>query len=104
MHFICHADDIKEGASKGFIVNGMAIFGVKQNGSLFFYKNRCPHLGAEMEWMDDEFLNESRELIRCQFHGALFKIENGECVSGPCAGDKLTKLEVLVDDSAVYYA
>jgi len=102
MHIICHIDDIQEGSSRGFNVNGIAIFGVKKEGHLYFYKNQCPHLGAEMEWMNNEFLDEHGQRIRCQFHGALFKIESGDCISGPCKGDSLAAIETIVRDSVIY--
>ena len=103
MHFICRNDDIEEGKSKGFTVNGVAVFGVRKNGLLHFYRNRCPHLGAEMEWMDDEFLDESGEHIRCQFHGALFTIVDGHCIAGPCKGDALTAITTREENNAIYW-
>jgi len=34
----------------------------------------------------------SASLIQCATHGALFLIESGECIAGPCAGQSLTAL------------
>jgi nitrite reductase/ring-hydroxylating ferredoxin subunit len=36
-------------------------------------------------------------LILCAMHGALFEIETGVCVSGPCAGLGLRTLPVRVE-------
>ncbi|MNT92136.1 hypothetical protein D3C72_2333610 [compost metagenome] len=45
-----------------------------------------------MEWLPDQFLDSSGSLIQCATHGALFLIESGECVAGPCAGESLLPL------------
>ena len=102
MHFICHRDDIEEGTAKGFVVADIAIFAVKKEGKLYFYRNQCPHLDAEMELMDDEFLNDTGDLIRCQYHGALFEIDNGQCISGPCTGDVLQAVDTVLHDHRIY--
>lgn len=103
MHFICNIDDIEEGTSKGFNLNGNSVFGVKKHGRLYFYKNSCPHLGAELEWMDNEFLTPDGNNIRCQFHGALFEISDGQCVSGPCKGDYLQPLVITLKNDSAFW-
>ncbi len=61
-------------------------FAVRRDGIAYFYINRCPHRGIPLEWQPDKFLDQSASLIQCATHGALFLIESGECVAGPCAG------------------
>ena len=89
---IFHVDDIDEASSKGFDLNGTILFAVKKDGELFIYKNSCPHLGIELEWQEDQFLDSDAALIQCSTHGALFIIESGECVAGPCLGQALQKI------------
>lgn len=101
---LCNIKDIPEGESKGFTLNGQSIFGVKKQGVIYVYKNQCPHLGVEMEWQDDVFLNPDNSLIQCSMHGALFIIEDGSCISGPCAGGQLTVIESSIFNEAVYIA
>ena len=50
----------------------------------------------------DQFLDPSNSLIQCATHGALFLIENGECVAGPCAGQSLTAIECREDTQGVW--
>jgi len=45
---------------------------------------------SSLGWQPDRFLDDSASLIQCATHGALFLIENGECIAGPCAGQSLT--------------
>lgn len=96
---LCNLDDIEEGASKGFTVDEQALFVVKQNGSCYAYENTCPHLGVELEWTEDEFLDPDGALIQCHLHGALFNIEDGACISGPCQGDSLKPVTVIIENS-----
>ena len=102
MKKLCLFDDVAEGQSKGFIIDGQAYFAVKKDNQFFTYINMCPHLGVPLEWQEDQFLDADGDLIQCSTHGALFIIESGECVSGPCQGDYLTPTKVQVVGDTVY--
>lgn len=94
--------DVPEDNSKGFSVNSdLSIFAVKRDGMLYVYQNRCPHLGIELEWQEDKFLDSEDALIQCCTHGALFIIETGECIAGPCVGDSLNQLPIHIDGDTV---
>lgn len=86
---LCHIDDINDNQSKGFKVEGHEIFAVKKYGDIHLYKNSCPHLGIQLEISPDQFLDSSHSLIMCAMHGALFRIEDGVCISGPCLEQSL---------------
>ena len=101
-HRICHVDDIEEGKSRGFEVNDQSLFLVKYNGALYCYSNTCPHLGVELEWMEDQFLDPDGKLIQCHLHGALFTIEDGSCIAGPCTGDSLESLPIDIREGSVF--
>ena len=90
---LCKTDEIEEGSSKGFEVNGTFLFAVKRDDQLHLYYNRCPHLGIPLEWEEHRFLDEDGALIRCSTHGALFEINNGQCLVGPCTGKALYAVE-----------
>lgn len=89
MHFLCYEHEIKNGASKGFEIDQKKLFAVKKNHQLFLYANKCPHVGLPLNWQEDKFLDFDGELILCSSHGALFTIQNGQCVAGPCVGKSL---------------
>ncbi|MCW8194965.1 Rieske (2Fe-2S) protein [Proteobacteria bacterium 005FR1] len=90
---LCHRDDIPENSSKGFDIAGQQLFAVKKRGRITVYRNHCPHLGLPLNWLPDQFLDVDRELIQCASHGALFRIDNGQCVAGPCAGKSLQSID-----------
>ena len=71
-----------------------AIFVIRHQNTFNAYINSCPHTGARLNWQPDIFLDYDKEYIQCGIHGALFRITDGYCVSGPCARQKLTALEL----------
>jgi nitrite reductase/ring-hydroxylating ferredoxin subunit len=94
--------DIPENGSKGFECNGEKYFAVKKQNNIYVYKNACPHIGIALEWVEDQFLDSSHSMIQCANHGALFVIENGECVAGPCSGQKLTRVKFSIQDDLIF--
>jgi nitrite reductase/ring-hydroxylating ferredoxin subunit len=92
--------------SKGFSItrDGGTIEGfvVWHEGQVYAYLNRCPHVGAPLDWMPDEFLNTDSSRIQCSMHGALFDIATGLCLQGPCSGRSLTPLAVFVRGREVH--
>lgn len=99
---LCAPDEVAEGQSRGFEIAGEKLFAVRKDGQLYAYRNRCPHRGIPLEWLPDQFLDVSASLIQCATHGALFLIESGECVAGPCAGQSLQELVIREDEQAIW--
>lgn len=99
---LCAPDELAEGQSRGFEIAGEKLLAVRKDGQLYAYRNRCPHRGIPLEWLPDQFLDVSASLIQCATHGALFLIESGECVAGPCAGQSLQELAIREDDQGIW--
>src|SRR5690606_40521802 len=58
---------------------------------------------VELEFLENQFLDRDQEFIECSTHGALFLVESGECISGPCQGQALEKVEITVhSDGGIY--
>jgi nitrite reductase/ring-hydroxylating ferredoxin subunit len=99
-HILCKTTDIEDPGSKSFEVTikhrTESIFVVHKNGEFFAYLNQCPHTGASLEWQEDQFLDLDKELIQCATHDALFVIDSGVCISGPCSGDTLQSLPLSI--------
>jgi nitrite reductase/ring-hydroxylating ferredoxin subunit len=95
---LCALDELRDPGSRGFSRDtedgGLDLFVVRRSGRVYAYRNRCPHTGATLEWLPDRFLDADGALIQCGLHGALFLIETGECVHGPCVGAFLEPLNV----------
>lgn len=99
---LCNLNTIEEDGSKGFQVNELAVFAIRKQQEVYLYLNSCPHLGIELEWEEDRFLDSEAMHIQCSTHGALFVIETGLCVAGPCLREKLTPIPCTVRDNIVY--
>jgi nitrite reductase/ring-hydroxylating ferredoxin subunit len=54
--------------------------------------------------MPGKFLDLDGALLQCSAHGALFKIESGECIGGPCVGDHLTSITLKQDGDQYFIA
>ena len=104
--FLCDLTDIMQRKSKGFSINsGNAmrhLFLVQQNGELYGYINRCPHTGASLDWVPDQFLDITGKLIQCATHGAQFRIQDGLCIYGPCNGASLTPVPIKIEQDKVF--
>ncbi len=98
---IISIDELAEGEAKGFEVGENSYLLVRRNGELFAYINRCPHRGVRLEWQPDQFLDYEKQFIQCSTHGALFTIETGLCVAGPCPGKRLESIPVKVEAGRV---
>ena len=103
---LCSLAELPEGSTRGFSIpteNGYQdIFLVFKNGQVWAYRNSCPHTGGPLDWVPDQFLDLEGNLIQCATHHALFRIEDGACVAGPCTGKPLTPVRVEISGDAVY--
>jgi len=104
-HALCRDHEISEGAARGFLIGEGAeqvdVVLVRRGGVLRGYVNSCPHQAMPLETFPDKFLNGDGSLFVCSTHGARFRVEDGYCVSGPCAGKSLAAVAVDVADGVV---
>ena len=105
-HILCKTTDIQDPGSKSFELKikrkTQSIFLIHKNGNFFAYYNKCPHTGANLEWQEDQFLDLDKELIQCATHDALFMIDSGECIAGPCTGDRLQSLPFTIQADEIH--
>jgi len=103
---LCALDDLVDGESAGLVteIDGArtGLILVRQGDDVFIYENSCPHIGAPLDFMPGQFLNPDKDLIMCSTHGALFRIDDGVCVHGPCTEKRLTPIECTVRDAQVW--
>lgn len=99
--FVCSIHDLGEGECASISRNGKSYFVVNKEGSCFGYLNACPHLGTHLEFQENKFLTLDKSLIQCAMHGALFEIQSGLCISGPCNGQSLEPVACEIQGEAV---
>jgi nitrite reductase/ring-hydroxylating ferredoxin subunit len=98
---LCRLEEIEDGEGRGFSLGegteAVDIVVVREGERVYGYVNSCPHTGTPLDWTPDQFMSEDGGHILCATHGALFRIENGHCLAGPCMGDSLTAAPVALD-------
>lgn len=102
MPLLCQIDDIPEEDARGFQLDGQELVVVRRDGQFHVYLNWCPHLGIELNFMPDVFLDSDQQFLQCANHGALFRIEDGFCLSGPCANQSLIAVPFTVENSEIH--
>lgn len=66
------------------------------------FLNICPHAGRRLDWAPGQFLKSREGHLVCAAHGASFALDSGECVAGPCKGDRLRAVALQVRDGQVF--
>lgn len=78
-------------------------FMVKKVGEkIHVYRNFCPHQGRRLDYAPGEFLETPDKQVVCPAHGATFKTEDGFCTGGPCAGDSLQAIPILIRNKQIF--
>lgn len=105
---ICRLDELAAVGSKGISFGqdrfAFSMFVVRRNDRVYGYVNNCPHTDGPLEFVPDQFLDLEKTHIMCSRHGALFRFEDGLCVSAPCPGASLTPVAVEIVDGEIVIA
>ncbi len=101
MTILCHLNDLQDDSARSFDIDDRNIFAVKKFGQVYVYVNSCPHIGIPLEFLPDDFLDTDKRYILCSNHGALFEIENGDCIAGPCTGMALEAVPFVIEDGNI---
>jgi nitrite reductase/ring-hydroxylating ferredoxin subunit len=99
---------IADGAARNFVLQMRAGrfhgFVVRRGEAVNGYVDRCPHMGLPLAQTLDTYLTPDGERIACSWHGAIFDIDDGACLGGPCKGQRLTPWPVMVRDGMIVTA
>jgi nitrite reductase/ring-hydroxylating ferredoxin subunit len=71
------------------------------NGTIIGWHNACPHMGIKLDWDPRRLLTRDGRYLQCTGHGALFRLDNGLCVRGPCMAELLTPVPVRIENAMV---
>ncbi len=102
---LCQTQDISDPGSKSFEIEQgrktVSVFVVHMNGAFHGYINSCPHTGVNLDWQQDQFLDMDNMYIQCSTHDALFEIDTGACIAGPCVGDTLQPVDLVIEQGLI---
>jgi len=76
----------------------------RQGEQVTAFLNICPHAGRRLDWSPGQFLKSREGHLVCAAHGASFALDSGQCIAGPCKGDRLRAVAVAVRDGQVVLA
>jgi nitrite reductase/ring-hydroxylating ferredoxin subunit len=113
-YVLCRFDDITNRSAKRIPLEGVNAQGevetcplvvVRWDEQVFGYINTCPHTPVQLDGRSPgQFFNSERSHLMCEKHGALFEVDTGMCLDGPCEGESLTPLSLEVVDGNVCLA
>jgi len=74
----------------------------RRSGQIHAYANVCPHQGRNLSWAPNRFLLETDGILVCPHHGAGFDVTTGKCISGPCQGSFLERMDIELREDGVW--
>jgi nitrite reductase/ring-hydroxylating ferredoxin subunit len=93
-------DQIDDNRARNFVIetkDGRFIGLIYRKGDqVFGYVDQCPHALLPLAHRLDDYMTKDGDLIKCDWHGALFRTDDGHCIGGPCAGRSLIKWPVHI--------
>ncbi len=105
---VCVLSDVPDGDSAAIDTKidrkKVQLIAVRRGEDVRLYLNSCPHIGTPLDFTAGQFLNTGKDKIICSTHGALFEIDSGLCVHGPCEGQSLEPIAAEVHDGKVWLA
>lgn len=102
---LCAITDIVDGAAKelsyrtGSDIHDIFLQRVGQD--VYAYVNICPHAGTPLNMDDGKFVEKTGKYLMCHTHGALFQLEDGLCVAGPCNGASLRPVDIKLEEGKI---
>lgn len=100
-HKICEYSALVETSAKEFKL-GVDAFLINFKKHCYAYENSCPHTKVSLNWQPDQFFSFDGLYLECSLHGALFDPSSGTCVRGPCVGESLNKIKIVIEKGLVY--
>lgn len=91
-------EGLVDGETESIILHRDATDGVRA------WLNICPHAGRRLDWAPGQFLKARDGQLVCAVHGATFETGDGACTAGPCRGESLRAVAVVVRDGIVHLA
>lgn len=93
--------DLEQDLGKRWIA--ATAFVVRHQGRAYAYLNECRHVPSELDWQPGRFFDAAGLYLICATHGAMYRPEDGLCIQGPCAGQRLIALSIEERDGQVHW-
>ena len=97
---LCAVADVSERGKEIVFGEGKDAFRIvlfRVGQRVLAYHNCCPHFSLPLNYEPELFHVLDGGVLMCAHHTAMFHLENGECFDGPCAGARLTPINLGLD-------
>ena len=110
---ICRASEIPDSQPVGFVLalaqesgapKPWPILITRKGSNYYGFENACPHQGHRLDAKPGQFMDDGGNFLTCGHHRAQFDMDSGRCFIGPCQGQSLKPIELVVDDGDVCVA
>jgi len=103
--WVCRADpgDYEREVLFGEGKDAFNLLLICREGVVRGYHNSCPHFSVPLNAEPGKFYCFG-DLIMCAHHSSMFRIADGYCEDGPCAGATMEAVPVTVTDGDVRIA
>ena len=99
---LCAPGELPDPGARGFVFGEgskrLELVAVRRGELIRVYENACPHQGTPLETFPDRFLTADQQFLLCTTHGAEFRLEDGLCLRGPCAGQALKAVDFRLEN------
>lgn len=102
MSLIGNIEDFPDNSANGIVVEHRALLVVRRAGEVYVYENLCPHTRETLDPLGGSVASDDGLLLRCQRHAAEFVSDTGECVAGPCQGERLEPVAFTLSEEDIY--
>jgi len=100
---LCALDQlIASDKTSALLSNDQNFIVIRDSGNIFVYKNSCPHLNKQLATKSVDILDDGLDFIRCARHNALFTLDRGKCIMGPCRTQSLSKVAYRIFDKQLF--
>jgi len=95
-------DELPEDSAIRFLLTDCDLIVIRRKGSLYAYRNECPHMELPLSNRSKGIFDKDHGHLVCMQHGAVFDIENGLCVKGPCQGMELEPVNIETNNGKLF--
>ena len=102
---LCRLDEVPESSAKLATARvgerTFEVIVVRRGPAAWAFANRCPHFSVGLDAQPGVLHLYRGALVMCAHHSAMFRLDDGMCIDGPCEGHGLDPVPVRVEGDHV---
>jgi nitrite reductase/ring-hydroxylating ferredoxin subunit len=95
-------EELPEDSAIRFLLADCDLIVIHRKGRLYGYRNECPHMNLPLSNRSKGIFDKDQGHLVCIQHAAVFDIENGRCVKGPCLGMELESVNIETNNGKLF--